>query len=67
MAHSKLSFRQLDKYYEERDKYKIKCKCGHTMYLRPHKEKILCSWCHNYVVNPRQAFKDKLGGILNVK
>lgn len=65
MAHSKLSFRQLDKYYEERDKYKVICKCGHRVFVNPQKKKVLCDWCHNYVTNPRQDFKDKLGGLLN--
>lgn len=30
----------------------VKCKCGHTVFLG-RKDKIVCSWCGNYV------FKDK--------
>lgn len=60
-----MSIKQQDEYYKKIDKYKVKCKCGHTIYLRPHKDKVLCSWCHNYIINPKVAFKDKLGGMLN--
>lgn len=27
----------------------VKCKCGHTVVMRPSTKKTLCSWCHNYI------------------
>ena len=39
----------------------VKCKCGHTNIIPVWEEKILCSWCKNYVYRDKKAeFKDKL-------
>ena len=41
--------------------FKIKCKCGHTMYFVSNREKIICNHCGNYVYkNKKLEFKDKL-------
>ena len=34
-------------------KYKIRCKCGHRVFIDKDKDKVLCQVCRNYV------FKDK--------
>lgn len=39
--------------YEELQKYRVKCKCGHTNYIANKTNKCICSHCHNLV------FKDK--------
>lgn len=47
----------------ERTKYKVYCKCGHSMILYPceHKIKKICTWCGNYVYkNDLEKFKDLL-------
>lgn len=60
-----MSFKDLEKYNEELSKWKVKCKCGHTVIIRYNQDKTLCHWCNHYVQNPRLAFKDKIGGMLN--
>lgn len=34
----------------------VKCKCGHTVVMRPSTEKVICSWCKNYIFREK---KDK--------
>ena len=41
------------KYDNEMVKDRVKCKCGHTINMRPDVDKCICTWCHNY------AFRDK--------
>lgn len=58
-------FRDSDagKLQEERDKYKYKCSCGHTVYILPfeHRKKKVCSWCGYYVYTSKEAeFKDRM-------
>ena len=40
------------KIYDYITKHKVKCKCGHKVFITKY-DKIICSWCGNYV------FKDK--------
>lgn len=43
--------------------YKIKCKCGHSILMK--NNKIICSYCGNYVYkNKKIEFMDKLKGEL---
>ena len=37
------------RYFDERTKYKVKCKCGHSVLMQPTIEKKLCSWCGYYI------------------
>lgn len=48
----------------EAEKTKVKCKCGHSVYLLGEKKKI-CSWCGSYVyLTPMIEFKDKLINVM---
>lgn len=66
---------EIDKYSRILQDHKITCKCGHRMLIPYHVDKMICSWCGNYVYrNKRVEFKDKLskeirknGGRINTK
>lgn len=52
-----------NKILEERTKYKIYCKCGHSMIIYPfeHTKKKICSYCGHYLYqNKKEEFKDRL-------
>lgn len=49
----KRSYTEDTKMFEVLTLYSRKCKCGHTIVMRPSTEKVLCNWCKQYV------FKDK--------
>jgi len=60
-----------DKLAEEQSKYKVYCKCGHSVVIYPINKtnRKLCSWCGNYVYkDPEEQkkydFKCKLRGLL---
>lgn len=39
----------------------IKCKCGHSVFIRPTFKRKLCSWCGYWVYrNKLDEFKDKM-------
>ena len=49
------------RYFNERAKHKVKCKCGHSIAMKPTLNKILCRWCGNYVYKEQKdEFKDAL-------
>lgn len=49
------------RYFEERAKHRIKCKCGHSISIPNCINKTLCSWCGNYVYkNEKDKFKNIL-------
>lgn len=48
------------KLYEALCKYKEKCKCGHTMFIRPKLDFVICHWCKNKVFSKRGSFKEHL-------
>lgn len=53
-----------EKLFELRAKYKVYCRCGHSLVFYPleHKNKKICSWCKNYVyINKKVEFKERLG------
>lgn len=53
-------FEEIDKYMEEVNKYKVKCKCGHKVILI-NTDKAICSWCGHYVYkDKKQEFKERL-------
>ena len=61
-----MNYRDMLKFDQERDKYKVMCKCGHKTTMSPMVEKKLCSWCGNYIFRtPKAEFryriKQKLG------
>ena len=60
------SLKEESKYYNELSKYRQKCKCGHSVFIVNKKNKVLCTWCHNYVYKTKlDEFKDRMRGVLN--
>lgn len=40
---------------------KVKCKCGHSIFIPHYVNKTYCTWCHRTVYrNEKEEFKDKL-------
>ena len=53
-----------EKLIELRTKYRVYCKCGHSLAFYPfeHRSKKICSWCKKYVyINEKTEFKERLG------
>lgn len=50
-----LTREEQEKFYEERDKYKRYCKCGHYAYVVNKTGVAECSWCHNNVFIDKQT------------
>lgn len=39
----------------------VKCKCGRIEPIPPHLNKVICSWCKNYVFRtPKDEFKHRM-------
>lgn len=60
-------FKNDSKISSERAKYKIYCKCGHSLVFYPFekRKKKLCSHCGYYVyLNKKEEFKERLGLLL---
>lgn len=56
-----MNFEEMRKYDLELSKLSVKCNCGHTIDFKSNKNKILCSWCGNYVYkNKKIEFIEKL-------
>ena len=56
-----MTIKEDTRYFTERSKYKIKCKCGHTETIKPKAKKKLCSWCGNYIYREaKEEFKNAL-------
>lgn len=55
-----LTNKEISKLIEERNKFKIKCNCGHSIVIQPNKDYKICSWCGNKVINKRKIFKENL-------
>ena len=52
-----------EKVLREKNKYKFRCKCGHSVTIYPFEkyQKKLCHWCSNYIyANKKEEFKDNL-------
>ena len=47
------SNKDIIKLMEEQQKSKITCPCGHRVLISTRKDRMICSWCKNYV------YKDK--------
>ena len=61
-----LSNKELEILAEERQKYKVKCKCGHTCTILNPKGYQICSWCHKYVFkNPQLEFEYRMKEKIN--
>ena len=58
------SYKEDSKKLDFYSKNSIKCKCGHTNFLGS-REKIICSWCGEYVFrNKRIEFLYRIGELL---
>lgn len=44
-----------EKYEKNISAYKVKCKCGHVVVIRPMQERTLCSWCGYYVFRTKAS------------
>lgn len=58
------------KIVKERTKYKIYCKCGHSMIFYPieKKDRKLCEWCGHYVYKDKRIeFKYRLNKLLKIE
>lgn len=62
-----MSFKEDERYFIERSKYKVKCKCGHSMVMKPTAKKKLCDWCGHYIYREaKDEFKNILLGRLKI-
>lgn len=62
-----MTIKEDTRYFNERAKHKVKCKCGHSISMANRINKKLCSWCGNYVYkNEKDKFKDMLLKKINV-
>ena len=43
------------KFIDELSKYKVKCKCGHTQILTNRFDRVLCSYCGNYIYRDKKT------------
>ena len=54
--------KEIEKYHDEVQKAFISCpNCGHKVIIRKKEDKVLCSWCKNYVFKDKKSeFKYKI-------
>lgn len=52
-SYSNGAMQSIEKIHYERTKNTIKCKCGHSIPMRPCVESVVCNWCN------RRVFKDE--------
>ena len=57
-SYSRGATNNINKIMEERGKHKYKCKCGHSVIIRPMIEKGMCTWCNHYVFKDKQKQKE---------
>lgn len=56
-----MNFKEMREHELKLLKLNVKCKCGHTVNFTSNKNKIICSWCGNYVYkNKKVEFIEKL-------
>lgn len=56
-----LSNEDIKKIYEDRQKFRVKCKCGHTCTILSPLGYQLCNWCRNYVfLTPKIEFEYRM-------
>ena len=42
------------------ERARVKCKCGHTVYMASKTDYCICNWCGRKVENSRKKFKEEL-------
>ena len=52
-SYSNGAVQNIAKIHNERTRYTYKCKCGHSISIRPSVESVVCRWCR------RLVFKDE--------
>ncbi len=56
-----MTIEEFDRYTEEYNKVKYTCKCGRRVVIPYWRNKMLCSWCGNYVYRDKKdEFKERL-------
>lgn len=50
-----LSNKEITKLYEEKQKYRVVCKCGHTNFIANKTGRAICSYCKEYVFKDKQT------------
>ena len=61
----RLNYKEMQKYCNEINKYKVSCECGHKVFIPTKKDFNICSWCGKKVyrteqIRFRHTLKDKL-------
>lgn len=57
---------QIEALYRDKEKYRRKCKCGHTCTILNPKGYQICKWCHNYVfLNSKIEFEYRMKEKIN--
>jgi len=53
--------KEMERYRSILSDNSIKCKCGRNETIPPHLNKVICSWCGNYVFRtPKEEFKHRM-------
>lgn len=55
------SYKEIEKYRKVLTDNSIKCKCGHSIAMKPGLNKEICNWCNCYVFRtPKDEFEYRL-------
>lgn len=49
-----LNSQELIRYHDVITRNKKICQCGHSVAIPPHLNKVICSWCNNYVFRTKK-------------
>ena len=61
-----LTDKEMQQIYDDKQKYRVKCKCGHTNTILSPKGYQICNWCKNYVfLNPQVEFEYRMKEKIN--
>ena len=56
-----MSYKEDTKRFDEMNKLKVKCKCGHSEIIIKSVDRKICSWCKHWVYRtPQIEFKYKI-------
>ena len=65
MKKNLMTFKEISKYCNEIQKFKVECKCGHRVMIPFGKDFKICNWCgHKVYRNKNLEFKERLKQIL---